>query len=86
MNLQEINKTKTSILKLLGDNCVYAALLKLKMLIDATADYTLREQYQQQRTAYDSLLQYVVAGAQDTGREKYCKTSPKVSTRSPTCA
>ena len=70
MNLQEINKTKTSILKLLGDNCVYAALLKLKMLIDATADYTLREQYQQQKTAYDSLLQYVVAGAQDTGREK----------------
>lgn len=70
MNLQEINKTKTSILGQLTDGCVYAALLKLKTLIDATADYMLREQYQQQRTAYDTLLQYVVAGAQDTGREK----------------
>ncbi len=70
MDIQEINKYQQKIYALLEKNEVFKALLELAQLIEATANYQLQEKFNQVKTSYHYMLQYVAEGAADPQREE----------------
>lgn len=70
MTLKEISQKQKHIYQLLDDGRVYEAILSLSTAVEEVADYSLTEHFNTAKVSYDYLLQYLIAGVKDEGRDE----------------
>lgn len=70
MTLKEISQYQIDVNQMLDDDRLYESIMKLKPLVDEVADYDLTEHFTTTKVSYDYLLQYLIAGVKDEGREQ----------------
>lgn len=70
MTLKEISQKQKYIYQLLDDDRVYEAILGLSSVVEEVADYSLTGHFNTAKVSYDYLLQYLVAGVKDEGRDE----------------
>ncbi len=54
---------------MIDEGRLYESIVKLKPMVEQVADYDLQERFGSTKVSYDYLLQYLIAGVKDDGRE-----------------
>lgn len=54
---------------MIDEGRLYEAIIKLKPVVEQVTDYDLQEHFGSTKVSYDYLLQYLIAGVKDEGRE-----------------
>ncbi|MDO4511022.1 MAG: tetratricopeptide repeat protein [Bacteroidales bacterium] len=70
MTIKEISQFQTDVYQLLDDARIYEAIIRLMPVVEEVADYELKQKFNTAKVSYDYMLQYLIAGVHDDGRDQ----------------